>query len=163
MENTVEQGQSTEDVKNQATPKTFTQDEVNAIIKSRLHDEKSKYADYEELKAKAAKFDEAEEANKSELQKATERVAALEAQNEKLTKEREITTIRQKVSSETGVPSSLLFGATEEECQEQAKSILEFAKPGAYPQIKDGGEVHHTGAGTAAEEFAAWFQSQLDN
>lgn len=162
MEKTVEtQGKSTEDVKNQVTPKTFTQDEVNAIIKSRIHDEKSKYSDYEELKAKAAKFDEAEEANKTELQKAVERVAALEAQNEKLTKEREISTIRQKVSNETGVPSNLLFGATEEECKEQAQSILDFAKPGAYPTVKDGGEVNHTGADTAERQFEEWFKAQL--
>ena len=41
--------------------RTFTQDEVNRIVSNRV----AKYADYEELKGKAAKFDEAqEEANK---------------------------------------------------------------------------------------------------
>ena len=60
--------------------RTFTQEEVNAIVGKRLAEEKGKYSDYEEIKAKAAKFDEAEEANKSELQKAMERANNLEAE-----------------------------------------------------------------------------------
>ena len=51
--------------------KTFTQAEVDAIIKKRLA-RAEKPSDYDELKAKAAKLDELEEANKSELQKITE-------------------------------------------------------------------------------------------
>ena len=52
--------------------KTFTQEEVDALIKKRLARVKSDVpADYEELKSKAQKFDELEEANKTELQKAT--------------------------------------------------------------------------------------------
>ena len=47
---------------------TFTQDEMNAIIADRLSREKSKYADYDELKKKALAFDEAEEASKTEQQ-----------------------------------------------------------------------------------------------
>ena len=42
--------------------RTFTQEEVNAIVGKRLAEEKGKYSDYEDLKAKAAKYDEAEEA-----------------------------------------------------------------------------------------------------
>ncbi len=37
--------------------KTFTQAELDSIVKDRLAREKGKYADYEELKAKATKFD----------------------------------------------------------------------------------------------------------
>lgn len=40
------------------------------FIQDRLTRERGKYADYETLKVKAAKFDEAEEAGKTELQKA---------------------------------------------------------------------------------------------
>ena len=47
--------------------KTFTQAELDAVVKDRLKREREKYSDYEDLKAKAAKFDEAEEANKTEL------------------------------------------------------------------------------------------------
>ena len=69
-------------VTTQETPeqgRTFTQDEVNAIIGKRLAEDRAKYADYEALKEKAAKFDEAEEAAKSDLQKATERADELQA------------------------------------------------------------------------------------
>ena len=50
--------------------RTFTQAEMNAIIQDRLTRERGKYADYEALKAKAAKFDAAEETGKTDLQKA---------------------------------------------------------------------------------------------
>ena len=55
--------------------KTFTQAELDAAIESRLTRERAKFADYEALKAKAEKFDKAEEAAKSELQKAQEQAA----------------------------------------------------------------------------------------
>ena len=38
----------------QQTERTFTQVEMNAIISDRLTRERSKYADYDDLKAKAA-------------------------------------------------------------------------------------------------------------
>ena len=66
----------------QAEEKTFTQDDVNRIVQSRIVEVKNKYADYDDLKAKATKFDEMEEAEKTELQKATEKADALQAQLE---------------------------------------------------------------------------------
>jgi hypothetical protein len=38
--------------------KTFSQSDVNRIVEDRLRREQAKYADYDDLKAKAAKFDE---------------------------------------------------------------------------------------------------------
>ena len=63
---------------NEPAEKTFTQDEVNAIIAERLKRDRGERADYDELKAKAAKLDEIEEANKTELQKANERAESLQ-------------------------------------------------------------------------------------
>lgn len=60
--------------------KTFTQAEVNAILKQRLDERKSKYADYDELKAAAEKLKTIEDAQKSETQKLQERLAQLEKQ-----------------------------------------------------------------------------------
>lgn len=116
--------------------RTFTQDEMNAIIADRLSREKSKYADYDELKAKALKFDEAEEASKSELQKQTERADKLQAQYDALMKSNDIRNTREKVAKETGVPLELLTGADEESCKAQADAILKFAKPKSYPGTK---------------------------
>ena len=137
--------------------RTFTQDEVNAIVGKRLAEEKGKYADYEQLKAKATKYDEVEEASKSELQKATERANALEAELGELKKAESVRQIREKVSHETGVPIGLLSCDTEEACTEQAKSILAFAQPNSYPKVKDGGEVKQTSDGKTRDQFADWF------
>lgn len=142
--------------------RTFTQSELDAIVKDRLAREKGKYADYEELKAKATKFDEAEEANKSELQKATERAQALEAELNGMKKAESIRAVRDKVSSETGVPAGLLTAETEEECQAQAQSILSFANPQSYPSIKDGGEVNTVGKPTTKQQFADWANSAFN-
>lgn len=56
-----------------------TQADLDALIAARLVRERSKYGDYDDLKAKAARFDEIEQANKSELEKANDRAAKAEA------------------------------------------------------------------------------------
>ena len=136
--------------------RTFSQDEVNAIVGNRLAEEKVKYADYEDLKAKAAKFDEVEEANKSELQKATERAATLEQELNSMKKAEEVRTIRETVAKETGIPAHLLTGTTEEECKAQAAAIADYAKPAPYPAVKDAGEVNDVGKVTTRQQFAEW-------
>jgi hypothetical protein len=141
--------------------RTFTQDEVNAIVGKRLAEEKGKYSDYEDLKAKAAKYDEAEEANKSELQKATERAKSLEDELNNLKKAEEVRTVREKIASETGVPANLLTSDTEEACKAQAEAILAFSKPTSYPNVKDGGEVHHTTASKPEDQFKEWFDANF--
>lgn len=76
MAETVNQ-ETTPAAEGQQTERTFTQAEMNAIIADRLNRERTKYADYDTLKSKAAQFDAAEEASKSELQKANEKAAAV--------------------------------------------------------------------------------------
>lgn len=144
---------------NQATTitgKTFTQDEVNAIVTDRLTRDRAKYADYDALKEKAEKFDKLEEANKTELQKATERADALQVELDKLKGENAVRELRNKVAEETGIPANLLTGKTEEECRAQAEMIAEYAKPSNYPKVRDGGEVTNLGKLTTRQQFAAW-------
>lgn len=139
--------------------RTFTQSEMNAILADRLARERGKYADYDALKAKAEQFDKAEEAGKTELQKANERAAALKQQLDSLNRENTLRTLRAAVSQKTGVPADLLTAGTEEECAEQAEAILSFAKSLAgYPAVRDGGTAGQTAAGSPAEQFAAWFE-----
>ena len=140
--------------------RTFTQEEVNAIVGKRLAEEKGKYSDYEEIKAKAAKFDEAEEANKSELQKAMERANNLEAELNGLKKSEEIRQTRERIATETGIPANLLTGDTEESCKAQAEAIKAFATPN-YPKVKDGGEVPRTTSGNAKADFAEYMTQIL--
>ncbi|MGI5493827.1 hypothetical protein [Microtetraspora malaysiensis] len=59
------------------TPIT-SQEELNKLLSDRLARERAKFADYGDLKAKAAKLDEIEEANKTEAQKTAERLAQAE-------------------------------------------------------------------------------------
>lgn len=56
----------------------FTQADIDRIVSDRLKRERSKLGDLDELRQKAARFDELEAANKSELEKANERIAAAE-------------------------------------------------------------------------------------
>ena len=115
--------------------KTFTQAELDAIVADRLSREKSKYADYADLQKKAKLYDEVEEKNKSELQKAQEKSAKLEKELNDMKKANETKDIREKVAKEKGVPASLLFGTDEETCKKQADEILKFAKPDAYKGV----------------------------
>lgn len=121
--------------------RTFTQSEMDAIISDRLKRERAKYSDYEDLKAKATAFDEAEEANKSDLQKANEKAESLQAQLDALTKANEERELREKISTETGVPANLLRGSNEDDLRKQAEGIKGFATKSTYPSVKDGGEV----------------------
>ena len=67
-----------------------------------------------------------EEANKSELQKATERANALETELKAMKTAEEVRVMREKVANETGIPSNLLTGATEDECKASDKSIQDL-------------------------------------
>lgn len=153
-----------EKMENEApTGKTFTQAEIDEIISDRLRRERLKYANYDELKEKAAKFDAAEEANKTELQKATEKAADLQAKLDAFTKADTVRQIREKVSAETGVPLNLLTGDDEETCRKQAKDMLAWKQPQSYPHVKDAGEVGKISGRSTRDEFAAWFAAAENN
>lgn len=140
--------------------KTFTQEEVDAIINGRFGRMMEKYKDYDALKAKADKFDEIEEASKTELQKATEKAKALQDELDAFKKAESLRTMREKVAHDTGVPVNLLTADSEDACKEQAKQILEFSRPSGYPQVKDGGEVRTSGKKSTRDSFAEWFNNQ---
>ena len=121
--------------------KTFTQEEVDDIIKKRLARVKSDVpADYEELKSKAQKFDELEEANKTELQKATEQLEKLKSDIAKRDEADKLRATRAHVSEETGVPAELISGANEEEMKEFADKVAKFAKKDTAPTLNHAGK-----------------------
>lgn len=159
MAETVNQGSETTATEQQE--KTFTQAELDKIVAERLTRERAKYSDYEAIQKKAARLDQLEEASKSELQKATERATALQEELDALKSAEALRKIRETVANETGVPASLLTAGTAEECAEQAKAIMAFAKPGAYPTVKDGGEAKAGANKTSTrQQFAEWFNKQ---
>lgn len=139
MEETVKQEATPTAGEQQPTGRTFTQDEVNTIIADRLNRERAKYADYDDLKAKASQAD--------SLQ------AQLDSRNR--------ADMLARVSAATGVPVDLIQGETEEECTAQAQAIAAYAKPvNRYPVIHDGGELPYDrapslpGATIAADAFS---------
>lgn len=145
-ENTMPETVHQETTPAQEPEKTFTQAEVNAIVSDRLSRERGKYADYEDLKSKAALYDAQQGADKTDLQKAQEERDGYKKQLEALQQQNAARDARDKVAAATGVPANLLTGETEEACQAQAEAILAFkgTQP-PYPDTHDGGEVQNVG------------------
>lgn len=73
-----------------------------------------------ELKSKADKLDELEDASKSEAQRNAERIAALETE---LATERQ-NTLRHNIARDKGVPAHRITGTTKEELEESADNYL---------------------------------------
>lgn len=99
-----------------------SQEDLDRIIGERLARERSKFADYTDLKAKAEQFDALEEQNKTELQKALDRAAAAEALAAEATK----VSLRTSIAAAKNVPASLLSGSTKEELEAAADALLAF-------------------------------------
>lgn len=133
------------------------------MIGDRVSREREKYANYEELKAKAEKYDEAQEASKTELQKAEERANDLQAKYDAMIKAENVRKIREQISQETGVPASLLNADTEDACKEQAKAILAFKGVTTYPSVKDKGEATKLPSNAKTrDQFADWFNKSVN-
>lgn len=97
-----------------------SQQELDRIIGDRLARQRAQYAGFDEYRQKAARFDEIEEASKSEIQRATE---ARQAAEERATAAaREL--IRYKVAAETGVPAQMLVGDDEEAMTAHAAELI---------------------------------------
>ena len=122
--------------------RTFTQAEMDAIIGDRLKRERAKYADYDELAAKAKAYDEAAEAGKSELQKAVEERDRLKAEVEKFKADKERAEAVARAASEHKVDAELLSRMSGD-VEENAKFLAEQAKNAPkYGEVHDGGEAN---------------------
>ena len=120
--------------------RTFTQEEMDAIIGDRLKRERAKYADYDELKAKAQQYDADEEAKKSELQKAVEERDKYKAEADQLRADKERSEQVAKAAAEHNVDASLL-ALMSGDVEENAKILAEkMANAPKYGEVHDGGE-----------------------
>lgn len=96
------------------SPRTFSQDDVNRLIDERLKREREKYADYTDLKAKAAKWQEHEDAQKSELEKLQAQIADWQNRATQAETARKQTLVKSSVMAEAakqGVPADRLDAA----------------------------------------------------
>src|SRR5690606_30445158 len=98
-----------------------SQEDFDKAIQARIARERAKIpTDYDELKAKAAKLAEFEESQKTEAQKAQERLDAAE----KRAAELELKATRAEVAAAKGVPVELLSGSTQEELETAADKLI---------------------------------------
>lgn len=128
-------------------------------------EELAKFADYEALKAKAAKVDAAEEAKKTESQKVADQLAAMQKRiddSEKRAAEAEQARLRASVASTKGVPESILpASGTREELEKAADELKAWAKgngagglgPGASPTGGSGEGAPKSGGLAAGREL----------
>lgn len=131
-----------EEAQAQHAEKTFTQADVDRIVGERISGVKSKFADYDDLKVKAAKADELEAAQMTEVEKALKRAeqaeTALKAEQERVA-QAELASLKLRVGTEKGLPSALidrLAGNDAESIAADADAIL-AALP--KPQAPAGG------------------------
>lgn len=113
----------------QASPRTFSQEEVDALMGKVRREVKGQYAD---LKAKASEADGAAEAV-AKAAEADERAAKAQAEADATKAELEHVRLVARVSQETGVPASLIHGDTAEDMAASAKAVSEYAASVAVP------------------------------
>ena len=103
-----------------------SQDDLNKVISERVARERAKFADYKDLKARAAKADEYEAANQTEAEKSAGRIAELESQLNGVRAE----STRLRIATEHGITDAddidlFLTGTDEETLTKQAKRLAE--------------------------------------
>lgn len=136
-----------------------SQDELNKIIADRVARERAKYGDYKDLAAKAARFDEIEQASKTEAQKLSEQIAA--AQNEAANARAEL--LRYQVAATHGITDAddialFLTGKDEETLTKQAERLAQRGADSNKPRSpRPDPNQGRSGAGPAstADQFAA--------
>lgn len=106
-----------------------TQEELDRLIGERVARERSKYADYEEVKKKATEYDERvlalNEANKALEEKVQASTTLIDDLNKKVNKY-EMDSVKTKVCLEMGLPyevANRLNGANEDEIRTDAENM----------------------------------------
>lgn len=107
-----------------------SQEALDQIISKRLERERRKYADYDDLKAKAAQADD----TASKLAQAQARLDQIEA-------DQQCAQWRSQVSEETGVPAELLRGNTLEELQAHGEALKDFVRKPSAPILPKQGDA----------------------
>lgn len=110
--------------------------------------------------AAAQRLAELEESQKTEAQKAQERLDAAE----KRAAELELKATRAEVAAAKGVPVDLLSGSTQEELEASADALIAFRGEQARgPVIPNQGETPGPKQGTTADVFAEWSEQNFQS
>jgi hypothetical protein len=137
-------------------PKSFTQEQVDQIVEKRLAKERGRYKDYDELKAKALRLDEMENAGKGELDQLKESNAALRKQIDDAAAERQHAEWVSEVAKAKDVPAELLRGSTKEELEAHADLLHAALHPKSQAARigRQAGVPSHQNDGKDAEELS---------
>ena len=108
-----------------------SQADLDRIIGERLSRERTKFADYDDLKAKAAKFDTTEQASLSELERERKARADVEGELTKYRTRDQVATWATEIVKDSNVPASVLRGTTKEELLEHFEQVKALAVPPA--------------------------------
>jgi len=128
-----------------------SQDDLNRVISERVKRAEAKFADYKDVKAKAARFDELEAANQTEAEKAAKRVAELEAELNNTRRD----SLRLKIANDHGITDAddidlFLTGADEETLTKQAKRLADRTAD----RKKQGNRVPNEGTNSPSADSA---------
>ncbi|WP_052961363.1 MULTISPECIES: hypothetical protein [unclassified Leucobacter] len=142
-----------------------SQEEFDKRIQSRIARERGKFPDYDELKAKAEKFDQIEDEKKTDTQRTNDRIAELERENAGFkAAQMRADVAREKSDPEKGihVPAELLTGSTREELEASADALIQFKGESAGRQrtVIPGEGTRPTANQSTAEQFANWTAGQ---
>jgi hypothetical protein len=125
-----------------------SQEQLDRLIGERINRVKSQFADYDDLKAKATKLADLEEANKSEVQKEREAREAAEKERDAIKAE----SLRLTVAAEKGLTpgqAKRLVGATREDLEKDADALLAEFTPAKKKQQPAAGALS---SGAAPEQ-----------
>lgn len=95
------------------------------------------------------------------LQEAIDKANGLQSELDSMKAAETLRLTREEVAKSIGVPAHLLTAETKEDCEAQAKQILEFAKPSKYPSVPDGGEPIGNPHKATRDQFAEYFNEVI--
>lgn len=139
-----------------AEPKAFTQEQVNALLADQKRKLGEKFADYDDVKAKASKLDQLEQDSKSELQKLLDENTELKTKVGSFEQEKQVTAWAAEIVKDSTIPASVLRGNTKEELEAHFKDLQELApkpKRTPVPTGQPSGEGTGSRAATALREL----------
>lgn len=127
-----------------------TQADLDRIIENRLQRERSKYADYDQLKADSLRLGEVEK----ERDEYKSRLDEAERENGLFKQKEQRNQWAKEVSEEHGVPAEALRGETKEELQAHAQTLKKYM--GGAPVVSGDGVSPNASANVSArDQFAA--------
>lgn len=124
-----------------------SQEDLNRVLDDRLKRERSKYADYKDLKSKATKLDEIENANRTEAEKAQARITELETQ----VQAERLGAVRFQISAEYGLNEKASGALAHISSEEGMREMAEAFKAQSEDRVRSGNVVPREGSAPSAK------------